>query len=384
MPPRVGLGPLPANDEYKAFGSAPSAEEALKAAQDCDERRRKAAQQRPPPPTAAPRTPWHPPLAKPWTPEPVKRDPNAPKEENIWERGAPPPSKRCEAIRGALLGLPTTWAPRCVEEACDKREKMVCTGCRRIRYCCRAQQREHWTVHRVYCRRDAPLPGCATCAAGMEPADVRHTACCGREWCRACASKGRDAPCPFCGAAGPSLDADRLASLKVDDDETDLEVALRRGRAWLFPLMRLIELVARWRLGEDPACELAKRHVGAVDEATRRWDPPRELQNLAIEVGSWVDGIVPGVPADLARLVPDSARRALQLSDGALALRFKAACAGRIGPFVDAFVAQHASADAEHAQACEGARLAGLAAVDALGAAMPAKMRTALETRTVA
>ena len=27
MPPRVGLGPLPANDEYKAFGSAPSAEE---------------------------------------------------------------------------------------------------------------------------------------------------------------------------------------------------------------------------------------------------------------------------------------------------------------------------------------------------------------------
>ena len=93
---------------------------------------------------------------------------------------------------------------------------------------------------------------------------------------------------------------------------------------------------------------------------------------------------MPGVPADLARLVPDSARRALQLSDGALALRLKAACAGRIGPFVDAFVAQHASADAEHAQACEGARLAGLAAVDALGAAMPAKMRTALETRTVA
>ena len=392
MPPRIGWWPLPgkglpadgdsADWDVPDFGKAEAA-----------------APKKAPPPAPRPKRDEEASAPAPpgWSSEAEATYDELPREENLWDKGIggkeakAASDTRTEAIRGEVLGLPTMWAPKCVSVTCNKKEKLICTGCRRMRYCCRVQQRAHWPVHKLYCKKHAERP-CGKCGKVMDVRSVRHAACCGEEWCETCSVFGATMPCPFCGDDAPSVDRAAVERLKKDPDETALEVTVRRCRAWLVPLMRLVELVARWRLEADPEDALALLHVASDDGAEdRKWVPSIDLEGLAIDVATWVDGFSAAVPVDLLRLVPDAAARTLSgghppgspACDADLARRFKKAAVARLGAYVDGYSLALAGAAARSDQANEGIRLASLALRDACGAAMSDAMVRNLEKTVV-
>lgn len=293
-------------------------------------------------------------------------------------------------FRGDVLGLPSRFVPRCEVFGCDRAERLRCGRCKAIRYCCKAQQKAHWKVHKKWCGREGGA-ACGACGDAMGAADVRHAACCGVAWCAACADAAPEL-CPFCGDAAPSLDPAAIARHRLRDAESGLEVAQRRCGAWLFPLMRLGEMVASWKLQGEPSDAFAAARVGPYVE--KRWDPPEALQGLAIETASWVDGFIAAPPIDLFRLIPDGAVPKLAgdglaarspAADAALAVKFKRSLADHLGAFIDENAAATEKAHAkERAAAIEGGRLAVMVFLDVCGAGLPESTRAAFEMNNTA